>query len=64
MSEQYFWALITFIGLFSQIGITALLCLFFLLLKQHAGRRSRFFKFWTLAWAVLLKGLLLLFLGR
>jgi diguanylate cyclase (GGDEF)-like protein len=52
-----------FIGLFAQIGITALLWLFFLLLKQHAGRRSRFFKFWTLAWAVLLAALLPLAAG-
>ena len=63
MSEQYFWALITFIGLFAQIGITALLCLFFILLKQHAGRRSHFFKFWTLGWAVLLGALLPLAAG-
>lgn len=63
MSEQYFWALITFIGLFAQIGITALLWLFFLLLKQHAGRRSHFFRFWTLGWAVLLGALLPLAAG-
>lgn len=63
MSEQYFWALITFIGLFAQIGITALLCLFFLLLKQHAGRRSHFFKFWIMAWAVLLGALVPLAVG-
>ena len=63
MSEQYFWALITFIGLFAQIGITALLWLFFLLLKQHAGRRSHFFKFWTLGWVVLLGALLPLAAG-
>ena len=59
MTEQHYWSLITFIGLLLQVGTTALLCLFFLLLKQHAGRRSRFFRFWTSAWAVLLAALLL-----
>lgn len=53
MTEQYFWALISFIGLFAQAGVTALLWLFFLLLKRHAGRRSHFFKFWTYAWVAL-----------
>lgn len=63
MSEQYFRALVTEIGLFTQIGTTALLCLFFLLLKQHAGRRSHFFKYWTYAWGALLAALLLLAVG-
>ena len=57
MTEQYFWALISFIGLFAQAGVTALLWLFFLLLKRHAGRRSRFFQFWTYAWVVLFAAL-------
>jgi diguanylate cyclase (GGDEF)-like protein len=52
------------IGLFAQAGITALLWLFFLLLKQHAGRRSRFFKFWNWAWVALLAALLALGAGR
>ena len=63
MTEQHFWSLITLIGLLLQVGTTALLCLFFLLIKQHAGRRSRFFRFWTAAWAVLLGALLLLAVG-
>ncbi len=63
MTEQHYWSLITLIGLLLQIGTTALLCLFFLLLKQHAGRRSRFFRFWTFAWAVLLAALLLVALA-
>lgn len=63
MTEQHYWSLITLIGVLLQIGTTALLWLFFLLLKQHAGRRSRFFRFWTVAWAVLLAALLLLAVG-
>jgi len=59
VTEQHYWSLIKLIGLLLQIGATALLWVFFLLLKQHAGRRSRFFKFWTAAWAVLLVALLL-----
>ena len=63
MTQEYFWALLSLIGLCTQIGITALLWLFFLLLKQHAGRRSRFFRLWTAAWAVLLASLLVLAFG-
>lgn len=63
MTQEYFWALISLIGLCTQIGITALLWMFFLLLKQHAGRRSRFFRLWTAAWAVLLAALAVLTLG-
>ena len=63
MTEQHYWSLITLIGLLLQVGTTALLWLFFLLLKQHAGRRSRFFRFWTMAWAVLLAALVLLAVG-
>ena len=63
MTEQYYWSLITLIGMLLQVGATALLCLFFVLLKQHAGRRSHFFKFWTAAWGVLLAALLLLVAG-
>lgn len=50
----------TLIGLLTQTAITALLWMFFLLLKQHGGRRAHFFKFWTYAWAVLLTALLVL----
>ncbi|MGE5624652.1 MAG: GGDEF domain-containing protein [Bacillota bacterium] len=57
MTEEYFWALISFIGLFGQAGITALLWLFFLLLKRHAGRRCRFFQFWSYAWVALVLAL-------
>jgi len=57
VTQEYFWALISFIGLFGQAGITGLLWLFFLLLKRHAGRRSRFFKFWSYAWVALLLAL-------
>lgn len=60
VTEQYFWALISFIGLFAQAGITVLLWVFFLLLKRHAGRRSRFFKFWSYAWVALFGALLFL----
>ncbi|HLW74306.1 MAG TPA: GGDEF domain-containing protein, partial [Gammaproteobacteria bacterium] len=52
--------MISFIGLFAQAGITVLLWLFFLLLKRHAGRRSRFFKFWSYAWVALFGALLFL----
>lgn len=54
------WSLIGLIGLCVQTGISALLCLFFYLLKQHAGRRSRFFRLWTAAWVALLAALLCL----
>ena len=60
VTEQYFWALISFIGLFAQAGITVLLWVFFLLLKRHAGRRSRFFNFWSYAWVALFGALLFL----
>ena len=63
MTQEYFWALISLIGLCTQIGITALLWFFFLLLKQHAGRRSRFFRLWTAAWTTLLLSLMVLALG-
>jgi len=61
--EQNLWALIALIGLLAQIGITALLWLFFLLLKQHVGRRARFFKLWTQCWVVLLGALTVLTFG-
>ncbi|HEY4127192.1 MAG TPA: GGDEF domain-containing protein [Gammaproteobacteria bacterium] len=51
------------VGLWVQIGISALLWLFFFLLRQHAGRRSRFFRFWTQGWVALLVALLFLALG-
>ena len=60
MTEEHFWSLISAIGLFGQVGITALLWLFFLLLKRHAGRRSRFFTFWSFTWVALLFALLVL----
>src|SRR5579864_4453087 len=63
VTEQNLWALIALIGLFAQIGITALLWLFFQLLKQHVGRRARFFKLWTYCWAVLLVALATLVFG-
>ena len=63
VSEQNLRALVTLIGLLTQTAITALLWLFFLLLKQHGGRRAHFFKYWTYSWAVLLAGLLLLSLN-
>ncbi|HEV2321821.1 MAG TPA: GGDEF domain-containing protein [Gammaproteobacteria bacterium] len=63
MSEPNLRALVTLIGLLTQTAITALLWLFFLLLKQHGGRRAHFFKYWTYAWGVLLAALLLLGVG-
>ena len=63
MSEQTFRALISQIGLFTQIGITTLLWLFFLMLRQHGGRRAHFFKYWTNAWAVLTLALVALGVG-
>lgn len=63
MTEQDIWSLIALIGLYVQIGISALLWFFFFLLRQHAGRRSRFFRFWTLGWVALLAALLFLAVG-
>ena len=63
VSEQNLRALVTLIGLLTQTAITALLWLFFLLLKQHGGRRAHFFKYWTYSWVVLLVALLLLGAG-
>ncbi|HEX4301141.1 MAG TPA: GGDEF domain-containing protein, partial [Gammaproteobacteria bacterium] len=57
------WSLIGLIGLCVQIGISALLWFFFFLLRQHAGRRSRFFRFWTQGWVALLAALLFLAIG-
>ena len=63
MTDKELWNLIGLIGLYVQIGISALLWFFFFLLRQHAGRRSRFFRFWTLGWVVLLVALLFLGVG-
>ncbi|HEY3644776.1 MAG TPA: GGDEF domain-containing protein [Gammaproteobacteria bacterium] len=52
------WSLIGLIGLMVQVGISGLLWLFFVLLKRHAGRRSRFFRLWTWGWVALLAALL------
>ncbi|HSN17940.1 MAG TPA: GGDEF domain-containing protein [Gammaproteobacteria bacterium] len=61
MSES--WVLIGFIGLLVQIGISGLLWLFFVLLKRHAGRRSRFFRLWTWGWVALLVALVSVSVG-
>ena len=63
MTEAELWNLIALIGLYVQIGISALLWFFFFLLRQHAGRRSRFFRFWTLGWVALLASLSFLAVG-
>lgn len=63
MTEAELWNLIALIGLYVQIGISALLWFFFFLLRQHAGRRSRFFRFWTLGWVALLASLAFLAVG-
>ena len=63
MTDKDLWTLIGLIGLLVQIGISGLLWLFFFLLKQHAGRRSRFFRLWTQGWVVLLAALLFLSVG-
>jgi diguanylate cyclase (GGDEF)-like protein len=63
VTDKAIWSLIGLVGLWVQIGISALLWLFFFLLRQHAGRRSRFFRFWTQGWVALLVALLFLALG-
>jgi len=63
VTEKELWSLIALIGLCVQIGISALLWFFFFLLKQHAGRRSRFFRLWTQGWVALLAALLFLAVG-
>jgi diguanylate cyclase (GGDEF)-like protein len=63
VTDKAIWSLIGLIGLWVQIGISALLWLFFFLLRQHAGRRSRFFRFWTQGWVALLIALLFLAIG-
>jgi diguanylate cyclase (GGDEF)-like protein len=63
VTETALWSLIGLIGLYVQIGISALLWFFFFLLRQHAGRRSRFFRFWTLGWVALLAALSFLAVG-
>ena len=63
MTEKELWSLIALIGLYVQIGISASLWFFFFLLRQHAGRRSRFFRFWTQGWVALLAALLFLAVG-
>ena len=63
VTDKDLWSLIALIGLLVQIGISALLWLFFFLLRQHAGRRSRFFRFWTQGWVALLAALLFLAVG-
>jgi diguanylate cyclase (GGDEF)-like protein len=60
---QDIWSLIGLIGLLVQVGISGLLWLFFVLLKRHAGRRSRFFRLWTWGWVALLAALLFLAVG-
>jgi diguanylate cyclase (GGDEF)-like protein len=63
VSEKDLWSLVALIGLCVQIGVSGLLWLFFFLLKQHAGRRSRFFRFWTFSWIALLAALTFLAVG-
>lgn len=58
MVEKDIWSLIGLIGLLVQVGVSGLLWLFFVLLKRHAGRRSRFFRLWTWGWVALLAALL------
>lgn len=57
------WSLIGLIGLLVQVGISGLLWVFFVLLKRHAGRRSRFFRLWTWGWVALLVALLFVGVG-
>ena len=56
--DKDIWSLIGLIGLLLQVGISGLLWVFFVLLKRHAGRRSRFFQLWTWGWVALLVALL------
>jgi diguanylate cyclase (GGDEF)-like protein len=56
--DKDIWSLIGLIGLLVQVGVSGLLWLFFVLLKRHAGRRSRFFRLWTWGWVALLAALL------
>jgi diguanylate cyclase (GGDEF)-like protein len=63
VTEQELWSLIGLIGLCVQTGVSVLLWVFFFLLKQHAGRRSRFFRLWTLGWVALVAALLSLAVG-
>ena len=60
MTDSDLWILIGLIGLLVQIGVSGLLWLFFVLLKRHAGRRSRFFRLWTWGWVALLLALVAL----
>lgn len=60
MQDKDIWSLIGLIGLLVQIGVSGLLWLFFVLLKRHAGRRSRFFRLWTWGWVALLSALVFL----
>ena len=63
MTDSDLWVLIGLIGLLVQIGVSGLLWLFFVLLKRHAGRRSRFFRLWTWGWVALLLALVCLSVG-
>ena len=63
MADSDLWVLIGLIGLLVQIGVSGLLWLFFVLLKRHAGRRSRFFRLWTWGWVALLAALICISVG-
>ena len=63
MTDSELWILIGLIGLLVQIGVSGLLWLFFVLLKRHAGRRSRFFRLWTWGWVALSLALVALSAG-
>ena len=63
MTDSQIWILIGFIGLLVQISVSGLLWLFFVLLKRHAGRRSRFFRLWTWGWVALSLALMFLAVG-
>ena len=60
---DYFWNVVSFVGLYAQVGITLLLVLFLVLLSRHVGRDSHYFVTWTRGWVAMTLAITLLAVG-
>ena len=62
-SLDYFWNVVSFVGLYAQVGITLLIVLFLVLLARHVGRDSHYFVTWTRGWVAMTLAITILAVG-
>jgi len=62
-SLDYFWNVVSFVGLYGQVGITLLLFTFLVLMTRQLDRSSHYFVTWTRGWAALSIAVVILAIG-